>query len=98
MTLQQIKAQIYSLGTYKQQKIEAYGAMEKELLEKVRDQVLYQSEAELRLENFKKEADQYSDTEYANILAKLENFEQTELEKIKSEYETVTADNVAELN
>ena len=98
MTLQQIKAQIYNLGTYKQQKIEAYGKMKKELLEKVRDQVLYQSEAELRLENFKKEADQYSDTEFANILAKLENFEQTELEKIKSEYETVTADNVAELN
>ena len=98
MTLQQVKAQIYNLGTYKQQKIEAYGAMKKELLEKVRDQVLYQSEAELRLENFKKEADQYSDNEFANILAKLENFEQTELEKIKSEYETVTADNVAELN
>lgn len=29
MTLQQIKAQIYSLGTYKQQKIEAYGKMKK---------------------------------------------------------------------
>lgn len=29
MTLQQIKAQIYSLGTYKQQKIEAYGTMKK---------------------------------------------------------------------
>ena len=98
MTLQQIKVQIYSLGTYKQQKIEAYGTMKKELWEKVRNQVLYQSEAELRLENFKKEADQYSDTEFVNILAKLENFEQTELEKIKSEYETVTADNVAELN
>ena len=98
MTLQQIKAQIYSLGTYKQQKIEAYGAMKKELWEKVQNQVMYQSEAELRLENFKKEADQYSDTEFVNILAKLENFEQTELEKIKSEYETVTADNVAELN
>lgn len=98
MTLQQIKTQIYSLGTYKQQKIEAYGTMKKELWEKVRNQVLYQSEAELRLENFKKEADQYSDTEFVNILAKLENFEQTELEKIKSEYETVTADNVAELN
>ena len=98
MTLQQIKAQIYNLGTYKQQKIEAYGIMKKELWEKVRNQVLYQSEAELRLENFKKEVDQYSDTEFADILAKLENFEQTELEKIKSEYETVTADNVAELN
>ena len=98
MTLQQIKAQIYSLGTYKQQKIEAYGTMKKELWEKVRNQVLYQSEVELRLENFKKEADQYSDTEFTNILAKLENFEQTELEQIKSEYETVTADNVAELN
>lgn len=98
MTLQQTKAQIYNLGTYKQQKIEAYGTMKKELWEKVRNQVLYQSEAELRLENFKKEADQYSDTEFTNILAKLENFEQTELERIKSEYETVTADNVAELN
>ena len=98
MTLQQIKAQIYNLGTYKQQKIEAYGTMKKELWEKVRNQVLYQSEAELRLENFMKEADQYSDAEFANILAKLESVEQTELEKIKSEYETVTADNVAELN
>lgn len=98
MTLQQIKAQIYNLGTYKQQKIEAYGTLKKELWEKVRNQVLYQSEAELRLENFKKEANQYSDTEFTNILAKLENFEQTELEKIKSEYETVTADSVAELN
>lgn len=98
MTLQQIKAQIYNLGTYKQQKIEAYGKLKKELWEKVRNQVLYQSEAELRLENFKKEANQYSDTEFTNILAKLENFEQTELEKIKSEYETVTADSVAELN
>ena len=98
MTLQQIKAQIYSLGTYKQQKIEAYGAMKKELWEKVQNQVMYQSEAELRLENFMKEADQYSDAEFANILAKLESVEQTELEKIKSEYETVTADNVAELN
>ena len=98
MTLQQMKAQIYNLGTYKQQKIEAYGIMKKELWDKVRNQVLYQSEAELRLENFKKEADQYSDTEFTNILAKLEDFEQTELERIKSEYETVTADNVAELN
>ena len=98
MTLQQIKAQIYNLGAYKQQKIEAYGTLKKELWEKVRNQILYQSEAELRLENFKKEADQYSDTEFVNILAKLENFEQTELEKIKSEYETVTADSVAELN
>ncbi|EOB30852.1 hypothetical protein D065_10364 [Streptococcus mitis 13/39] len=54
MTLQQIKAQIYNLGTYKQQKIEAYGKMKKELLEKVRDQVLYQSEAELRWRTLKK--------------------------------------------
>lgn len=98
MTLQQLKAQIDNLGTYKQQKIEAYGSMKKELSEKVRNGIMYQSEAELRLENFKKEADQYSDTEFTNILAKLENFEQTELEKIKSEYETVTADSVAELN
>ena len=98
MTLQQIKAQIYSLGTYKQQKIEAYGAMKKELWEKVQNQVMYQSEAELRLENFMKEADQYSDAEFANILAKLESVEQTELEKIKSEYEAITADNVAELS
>lgn len=98
MTLQQLKDQIDSLGTYKQQKIEAYGAMQKDLAEKVKKGLMYQSEAELRLKNFKQEADQYLNAEYANILAKLENFEQTELEKIKSEYETVTADNVAELN
>ena len=34
MTLQQIKAQIYNLGTYKQQKIEAYGTMKKRTLGK----------------------------------------------------------------
>lgn len=98
MTLQQIKAQIDNLGTRKQQQIEAYGTMKKELLEKVRDQQMYQSEAELRLENFKKEAENFSNTEYSSILEKLETIEKTELEVIKSEYETVTADNVAELS
>lgn len=98
MTLQQVKAQIDSLGTRKQQQIEAYGAMKKDLLEKVRNQQMYQSEAELRLENFKKEADSLSNTEYASIINKLELLEKSELEVIKSEYETVTADNVAELS
>lgn len=98
MTLEQLKAQIDSLGTYKQQKIEAYGAMQKDLAEKVRNQLMYQSEAELRLYNFKQEAEQYLNAEYTNILAKLDSIEKTELEKIKSEYEPVTADTVAELN
>lgn len=98
MTLEQIKAQIDNLGTYKQQKIEAYGAMQKDLAEKVRNQLMYQSEAELRLYNFKQEAEQYLNAEYANILAKLDSIEKTELEKIKSEYEPVTADTVAELS
>lgn len=98
MTLEQLKAQIDSLGTYKQQKIEAYGAMQKNLAEKVRNQLMYQSEAELRLYNFKQEAEQYLNAEYQSILAKLDSVEKTELEKIKSEYEPVTADTVAELN
>lgn len=98
MTLQQIKAQIDNLGTRKQQQIEAYGTMKKELSEKVRNQQMYQSEAELRLENFKKEAENFSDTEHSSILGKLEAIEQAELETIKAEYETVTADNVAELS
>lgn len=98
MTLQQFKAQIDSLGTRKQQQIEAYGAMKKDLFEKVRNQQMYQSEADLRLENFKKEADSLSNTEYASIINKLELLEKSELEVIKSEYETVTADNVAELS
>lgn len=98
MTLQQIKAQIDNLGTRKQQQIEAYGTMKKELSEKVRNQQMYQSEAELRLENFKKEAENFSNTEYSSILGKLETIEKAELEVIKSEYETVTADNVAELS
>lgn len=98
MTLQHIKVQIDNLGTRKQQQIEAYGTMKKELSEKVRNQQMYQSEAELRLENFKKEADSLSNTEYASIINKLELLEKSELEIIKSEYETVTADNVAELS
>ncbi|NQL62007.1 hypothetical protein HO446_04665 [Streptococcus suis] len=98
MTLQQIKAQIDNLGIRKQQQIEAYDAMKKELSEKVRNQQMYQSEAELRLENFKKEAENFSNAEHSSILGKLEAIEKTELEAIKSEYETVTADNVAELN
>lgn len=98
MTLQQVKAQIDDLGTRKQQQIETYGAMKKELLEKVRNQQMYQSEAELRLENFKKEADSLSNTAYSSILNKLEALEEAERESIKSEYEVVTADNVAELS
>lgn len=98
MTLQQVKAQIDDLGTRKQQQIETYGAMKKELLEKVRSQQMYQSEAELRLENFKKEADSLSNTAYSSILNKLEALAEAERESIKSEYEVVTADNVAELN
>ena len=98
MTLQQLKAQIDSLGNYKQKKIEAYGAMQKDLAEKVKKGLMYQSEAELRLKNFKQEAEQHLNAEYANILAKLDSIEKTELEKIKSEYEPVTADTVAELN
>lgn len=98
MTLQQLKAQIDSLGTYKQQKIEDYGAMQKDLAEKVRNKLMYQSEAELRLYNFKQEAEQYLNAEYQSILAKLDSVEKTELEKIKSEYETVTADVLAELS
>lgn len=98
MTLQQVKAQIDDLGTRKQQQIETYGSMKKELLEKVRHQQMYQSEAELRLENFKKEAESFSSTAYSSILTKLEALEEAELENIKSEYEVVTADNVAELN
>lgn len=98
MTLQQIKVQIDNLGTRKQQQIEAYGTMKKDLFEKVRNQQMYQSEADLRLENFKKEADSLSNTEYASIINKLELLEKSELEVIKSEYETVTADNVAELS
>lgn len=98
MTLQQVKAQIDDLGTRKQQQIETYGSMKKELLEKLRHQQMYQSEAELRLENFKKEAESFSSTAYSSILTKLEALEEAELENIKSEYEVVTADNVAELN
>ena len=98
MTLEQLKAQIDSLGTYKQQKIEAYESMQKDLAEKVRNKLMYQSEAELRLYNFKQEAEQYLNTEYQSILAKLDSVEKTELEKIKSEYETVTADVLAELS
>lgn len=98
MTLQQIKTQIDNLGTRKQQQIEGYGTMKKDLFEKVRNQQMYQSEAELRLENFKKEADSLSSTEYASIINKLELLEKSELESIKTEYETVTADNVAELS
>lgn len=98
MTLQQVKAQIDDLGTRKQQQIETYGSMKKELLEKVRHQQMYQSEAELRLENFKKEAERFSSTAYSSILTKLEALEEAELENIKLEYEVVTADNVAELN
>lgn len=84
MTLQQIKTQIDNLGTRKQQQIEAYGAMKKDLFEKVRNQQMYQSEADLRLENFKKEADSLSNTEYASIINKLELLEKSELEVIKS--------------
>ncbi len=98
MTLLQIKAQIDNLGAYKQKKIEDYGKMEKDLFDKIRNKLMYQSEADLRLENFKKEAETHSNNEYSSIIRKIEEFEKSELESIKAEYETVTADDVAELN
>ncbi|GGE34674.1 hypothetical protein [Streptococcus himalayensis] len=97
MTLQQIQAQIAKLGVYKQQQIEAYQSLKTDLYKKVREQTMYQSEADLRLSNFRKEAEAYSTTEYNSIKNKLSAFEQSEKEKIKAEYETVTADDVAEL-
>ncbi|MBF0845575.1 hypothetical protein IR117_13350, partial [Streptococcus danieliae] len=98
MTLQQLKNRINSLGVTKQQKIEAYQDMRKDLFDKVGKQQMYHSEAELRLEHFKKEADDYFNTEYSSIINQLERIEKSELEVIKSQYEKVTADDVAELN
>ena len=58
---------------------------------------MYQTEANLRLEDIAKAAKDYSDTEYNSIISKIEAIEQTELDAIKAGYETVTADNLAEL-
>lgn len=98
MTLQQVKVRIENLGVRKQQQIEEYTKMKSDLMAKVHNKQMYQSEAELRLENFKKEAESFFDNEYTSILNQLEGLEKSELELIQSEYEVVTADSVAELN
>lgn len=97
MTLTEIKTQIDNFGKRKQQQIEEYSNKQKELAEKVKNNEMYQTEANLRLEDIAKAAKNYSDTEYNSIISKLEAIEQTELEAIKAGYETVTADNLAEL-
>lgn len=97
MTLTEIKTQIDNFGKRKQQQIEEYSNKQKELAEKVENNEMYQTEANLRLEDIAKAAKNYSDTEYNSIISKLEAIEQTELEAIKAGYETVTADNLAEL-
>lgn len=97
MTLTEIKTQIDNFGKRKQQQIEEYSNKQKELAEKVKNNEMYQTEANLRLEDIAKAAKDYSDTEYNSIISKIEAIEQTELEAIKAGYETVTADNVAEL-
>lgn len=97
MTLTEIKTQIDNFGKRKQQQIEEYSNKQKELAEKVKNNEMYQTEANLRLEDIAKDAKNYSDTEYNSIISKLEAIEQTELEAIKAGYETVTADNLAEL-
>lgn len=98
MTLQQVKVRIENLGVRKQQQIEEYAKMKSDLMAKVHNKQMYQSEADLRLENFKKEAEIFFDNEYTSILNELEGLEKSELELIRSEYEVVTADSVAELN
>ena len=97
MTLTEIKTQIDNFGKRKQQQIEEYSNKQKELAEKVENNEMYQTEANLRLEDIAKAAKNYSDTEYNSIISKIEAIEQTELDAIKAGYETVTADNVAEL-
>ena len=97
MTLTEIKTQIDNFGKRKQQQIEEYSNKQKELAEKVKNNEMYQTEANLRLEDIAKAAKNYSDTEYNSIMSKIEAIEQTELDAIKAGYETVTADNLAEL-
>ena len=97
MTLTEIKTQIDNFGKRKQEQIEEYSNKQKELAEKVKNNEMYQTEANLRLEDIAKAAKNYSDTEYNSIISKIEAIEQTELEDIKAGYETVTADNLAEL-
>ena len=97
MTLTEIKTQIDNFGKRKQQQIEEYSNKQNELAEKVKNNEMYQTEANLRLEDIAKAAKDYSDTEYNSIISKIEAIEQTELEAIKAGYETVTADNLAEL-
>lgn len=97
MTLTEIKTQIDNFGKRKQEQIEEYSNKQKELAEKVKNNEMYQTEANLRLEDLAKAAKNYSDTEYNSIISKIEAIEQTELEAIKAGYETVTADNLAEL-
>ena len=97
MTLTEIKTQIDNFGKRKQEQIEEYSNKQKELAEKVKNNEMYQTEANLRLEDLAKAAKNYSDTEYNSIISKIEAIEQTELDAIKAGYETVTADNLAEL-
>ena len=97
MTLTEIKTQIENFGKRKQEQIEEYSNKQKELAEKVKNNEMYQTEANLRLEDIAKAAKNYSDTEYNSIISKIDAIEQTELEAIKAGYETVTADNLAEL-
>lgn len=97
MTLTEIKTKIDNFGKRKQQQIEEYSNKQKELAEKVKNNEMYQTEANLRLEDIAKAAKDYSDTEYNSIISKIEAIEQTELDAIKAGYETVTADNLAEL-
>lgn len=97
MTLTEIKTQIDNFGKRKQEQIEEYSNKQKELAEKVKNNEMYQTEANLRLEDIAKAAKNYSDTEYNSIISKIETIEQTELDAIKAGYETVTADNLAEL-
>lgn len=97
MTLTEIKTQIDNFGKRKQEQIEEYNNKQKELAEKVKNNEMYQTEANLRLEDIAKAAKNYSDTEYNSIISKIDAIEQTELEAIKAGYETVTADNLAEL-
>ena len=97
MTLTEIKTQIDNFGKRKQQQIEEYSNKQKELAEKVKNNEMYQTEANLRLEDIAKAAKDHSDTEYNSIISKIEAIEQTELDAIKAGYETVTADNLAEL-
>jgi|GEM_PF-806968 len=97
MTFETIKQEIKSFGKRKYQLMKDYIVLNEELKNKLNQGLVGTKTAKDQLDKAYKDAKDESRKTAASLVAKVENIYEKELEKLKTNLQSVTADDVAEL-